>query len=393
MHDYSGKTYGRNEDVAILYKMFNAGHDVSMPGPRRLGKTFLLDRLVDAAPDQSWTAVKVEVAGCSDTRSFFRELCSKIGNQRSGGDRALGWLRQHFAQLLDPRPDHSGPWYQPLLSLDYETYFERLIKALSDDREGRWVLLIDELPIFLKAMHDKGDQGVDAARNFMNLSSRLRADYPRVRWMITGSIGLEPLAQAGTYMGVLSKFRVYDLQPLDHRQAADFVKDLATTGRLMFRDTITDVEAESLVNAVGWRAAYYLDALAQKLTGRPCTDPGQAESLVEEAMGQLLQPTESATFGVWEEHLRKHYRDAERTLAFAVLATLAPAAEGCSIDTLLATAGRSNLSKPALRALLQRLNVEGFITVADWESDDPTVVFRNPLLRRWWQRYQPQPTA
>jgi len=57
-------------------------------------------------------------------------------------------------------------------------------------------------------MHDKGERGVDAARNFINLSSRLRADYPRVRWMITGSVGLEPLAQAGKYIGVLSKFRV-----------------------------------------------------------------------------------------------------------------------------------------------------------------------------------------
>ena len=93
IRDDSGKTYGCNEDAAILYKMFNAGNDVSMSGPRRLGKTFILDRLVDAAPDQDWTAVKVEVAGCSDARSFFRELCRKIGNQRSGGDRVVGWLR------------------------------------------------------------------------------------------------------------------------------------------------------------------------------------------------------------------------------------------------------------------------------------------------------------
>lgn len=393
MHDYSTKSYGRNEDVATIYKMFNADHDVSMPGPRRLGKTFVLDRLVDAAAERGWIAVKVEVAGCSDTRAFFRELCSKIGHQRSGGKRVTDWLRQHFEQLFDPRPDHSGPWYQPLLSLDHETYFERLIKALNEDQEYRWVVLIDELPIFLKALHDKGPQGVDAARNFMNLSSRLRTDYPRVRWMITGSIGLEPLAQAGKYMGVLAKFRIYDLQPLNNTQAKDFVKDLAAMGRLMSRNTITDVEAEALVNAVGWRAAYYLEALAQKLAGKPCHDASQAESLVENALGQLLQPTESATFGVWEEHLRKHYQDVDRLLAFVVLAALAPQAQGSSVDTLLVAVGRPELTKPGLRAVLTRLHVDGFITVTDWEGDDPAVAFRNPLLRRWWQRYQPQATA
>ena len=393
MNDYSTKSYGRNEDVASIYKMFKANQNVSMPGPRRLGKTFLLERLVDAAAEQGWIAVKVEVAGCSDTRAFFRELCSKIGSKRSGGKKAIDWLQQHLGQILDPRPDHVGPWYQSLLSLDHETYFERLIKALNDDHERRWVLLIDELPIFLKAMHDKGQPGVDAARNFMNLSSRLRADYPRVRWMITGSIGLEPLAQAGNYMGVLAKFKTYPLQPLTDTQAKDFVKDLAATGQLMHRKTITDAEAQALSNAVGWRAAYYLEAMAQKLSGDPCDDVAQAELLIEQAMSQLLQPTESASFCVWEEHLRKHYGDAHRALAFAILTSLAPYAQGSSVGTLLAAIDQADLTGSALKAVLMRLDAEGFITVVDWEDEDSRVSFLNPLLRRWWHRYPSQATA
>ncbi len=51
MHHYAGKSYGRNAEVAAIYQMFVAGRDVSMHGPRRLGKTFVLDRLVDSAAD------------------------------------------------------------------------------------------------------------------------------------------------------------------------------------------------------------------------------------------------------------------------------------------------------------------------------------------------------
>ncbi len=335
----------------------------------------------------------MEVAGCGDTRAFFRELCSKIGSRRSGGQGAITWFLQRLGQVVEPRSDHAGPWYQPFITLDHEAHFERLIKAMHDDRKRRWAVLIDELPIFLKALHDKGQDGVVAARNFMNLSSRLRADYPCVRWMITGSIGIEPLARAGEYMGVLAKYQAYELQPLTHAQAMEFVQDLARQGQLTHRQSITDAEAQALVAAAGWRVAYYLDALAQKLSGDPSDDPAQAERLVEQAASRLLEPAEAAVFGTWEEHLRKHYKDPERAVAFAALAALAPHSTGLTVDTLLATINRADLTRDGLFSVLKRLHVEGFITVADWDGDNPTIAFRNPLLRRWWHRYRPTSNA
>ena len=51
----------------MIYTHFEKSRDIEMPGARRLGKSFLLDRLVDAAPARGWLAVKVEIAGCKDT--------------------------------------------------------------------------------------------------------------------------------------------------------------------------------------------------------------------------------------------------------------------------------------------------------------------------------------
>jgi hypothetical protein len=295
--------------------------------------------------------------------------------------------------VLEPRSDQGGPWYQPFLNLDHEAHFERLVKAMHGDQERQWALLIDELPIFLKALHDKGPDGLVEARDFMNWTSRIRANSPRVRWMITGSIGIEPLARAGGYMGVLAKYQPFELDPLTVEEAREFVRDLARDGQLPDRQIITDSEAQALADAVGWLAPFYLDALAQKLSGTPTDDPRQAADLVEEAASRLLQPVQSATFGTWEEHLRKHYRDAERTTAFAALAVLAKDPKGASIDTLLAALGRADLTRDDLRVLLARLHTEGFLTGTNWESEAPSTAFRNPLLRRWWLRYRPQANA
>jgi hypothetical protein len=390
MTDYTTKIYGRNREVEAIYRKFHNDRDVAMPGPRRLGKTFVLERIVDLGAANGWHAVKVEIAGCTDVRSVFRRLCDMIGRQQTGGAKAISWLLQRLGQVAVPRSDPNGSWYQPLLSLDYETWFERLIRAMNDDPSRRWALLIDELPIFLKALHDRGPDGVAQALSFMNLLSRLRDDNKRVRWLITGSIGIEPLARAGNYMGVLAKFDTFELEPLTAAEAKAYVQDLASTGRLAARNRIADAEAEAIVAAVGWRAAYYLDALSQKMAGQPSNDPAAAAQLVEQAVERLLQPGQAASFGTWEEHLRKHYRDPDRGIAFAALAVLAPHPQGRSVDTVLTAIGRADLTRERLRAVLTRLHTEGFITVQGWEDPDPTGAFRNPLLRRWWQRYTPQ---
>ena len=387
--DYTTKSYGRNAEVAAIYKLFEAGVDISMPGPRRLGKSFLLDRIVEAGSARNWPAVKVEVAGCRDTRGFFHQVCAKIGSERSIGKQTLAWLSQRLGQAIDPRTDASGTWYQAFISLDHETYFERLVKTLHEDKQRRWALLVDELPIFLKALHDQGKAGVEAARNFMNQLSRWRVDYPHVRWLITGSIGLEPLAQAGNYMGVLAKFQTYELATLTEAEAVDFVIDLAHTGRLLDRQVISAEEAKAIVSEAGWRSAYYLEALAKKLSGPPAQNAADAHIRIQEAMAKLLQPAELSTFAVWEEHLRKHYADQERDIAVAALTALAPHPQGLGLDILLATINRPDLSKDALRKLLMRLDVEGFVSIDNWDAASPRAAFRNVLLRRWWQRFPP----
>ena len=395
--DYSDRSYGRNDEIARLFRAFGADHDVSMPGPRRLGKTFVLERLVDAAPDRGWMAVKVDLAGCTDRESAFRELCTETSrvlfDERRQLPKRLGtWLSQRAGQLLgSSKGSFGGSWYDPLTRLDVETYFRRLVHIMDDAPERRCVLLVDELPIFLKALHDRGPDGISDARDFMNLVSRLRERHKRVRWMITGSVGIEPLARKGDYAGVLAKFRPFELKPLNETQSVALIKDLAAKGRFMHREAITDIEARLLTKTVGWCAPFYLEALAAEMRDEPETDPVLADRAVEKAVEHILRHVHTTTFGTWEEQLRKHYDEPERTVAFEVLAALAEEDGGRDLDDLLVSVGRSELTRERLRdLLLRRLCPEGFVAVDDPATDSPTFLFLNPLLRRWWRRYRPQ---
>lgn len=393
MTDYTKKSYGRNAEVSDIFGLFKAEKDVSQHGPRRLGKTFVLDRMVEQAKFYGFICLKVEIAGCSEPKMVFRMLCDAIAAHRSIPQQTFSWIRQRMAQVVSPRGEQVGPWYQPVLSLDWESYLERLLSALQDDKEHQWAILIDELPIFLKALHDKGEDGVNQARGFMNLFSRLRSTRPRVRWLVTGSIGIDPLARAGQYMGALAKFHCYQLEPLTEPLAIDYLQDMAQCGLLQGRKEITIPEAQSVVEAVGWRAAYYLEAFAQNLPAHPETDPAKVQANIAAAMASLLKSHNKTTFGTWEEHIRKHHSDQQRGLSFDVLNAIAPNEAGLTLDALLSALNNPTLSRETLRQHLMLLVDEGFLHQEPFGDDTASYRFRIALLRLWWKTYRPQATA
>lgn len=393
MTDYTKKTYGRNAEVTKIFGLFKAGKDVSQHGPRRLGKTFVLDRMVEQANSHGFICLKVEIGGCSEPKKVFQQLCDAIAAHRPITRRPVTWVRQKMAQVTSPRNEQTGPWYQPILHLDWESYLERQLCALQDDEKHQWAILIDELPIFLKALHDKGETGINQARDFMNLFSRLRSATPRIRWLITGSIGIAPLAQAGRYTGVLSKFYNFQLEPLDEEQAVAYLKDLAHLGLLQSRKVITDQEAKAIIETVGWLAAFYVEALAQQLPKNPETDPAKVQANIAAAMSSLLKHHNSPTFGTWEEHLRKHHSDRQRSLSFDILNALAHHETGLALDALLAALSDATLTRDTLRQHLLLLITEGFLYQELFGDDGSPYRFRLAPLRLWWKLYRPQASA
>lgn len=69
-HD-NGKSYGRNEEVGALFKLFKASRDISMHDPRRLGNTFLRDRHRRCGP-------KSDVDGCPSRAGRLHRHASGI---------------------------------------------------------------------------------------------------------------------------------------------------------------------------------------------------------------------------------------------------------------------------------------------------------------------------
>jgi len=378
--NFDTSPYGRRSETDYIFSRFDAGKNLLMPGPRRLGKTFVLERLEQRASQHNYHAIRLDVSSCADTQAFFKKLAEKIEDKL--GNKILKQIKQRALQLGAPHQQNSQTLPQALLNVDWESYAGNLLKELAEDSR-RWLILMDELPIFLLRLHERS--AIDQAsrvmywlrENCLNLS---------IRWLFTGSIGFEPLARKGNYQGAMRDLEGFDLKPLEKSIAQTFVQDLAQNGLLPYRREITDSESCAIVDAVGWLSPYYLEAFSRHLQGVPTNDPAETQSLIEATRFSLFQSADKDCFSVWSEHIRKHYQD-NAAKASKLLAALSESPNGASSGTLLADLANPNMQDTELKRLLAILEEDGFI-VCDFEAD--THRFRMELLRLWWQRYLPE---
>ena len=384
--DFSTAPYGRRTETDAIFRRFDAGKNLLMPGPRRLGKTFVLERLEERAQGYGYVAVRFDVSHCRDEREFFTKLCQAIEAKREQGDSLLASLHQRVKQVIQGSSTGSGPWWQSALNLNWETFAEHLIAALAEDPQRHWAILIDELPVFLLHL-EATPNGLAQVKSIAYRLREFRERFPQLRWLITGSIGIEPLARRGEYLGAFNNLEPFELHPLSPDAATALLQDWPQAGFFEHRERVSIHEAEAIVAASGWLSAFYLEAFGKQLQGSPAEDAATALERVEDARKRLLQPVNRNYFETWPEHIRKNFTDPTQGRLFALLAYLSDFPHGLSSSGLMPVLNDPSLSTNDLRRLLNTLEEDGFL-VSDHNNDHHR--FRMELLRLWWKRYLPE---
>jgi uncharacterized protein len=384
--DYRDKSYGRKAECAAIFKLFSEGKNLSMHGPRRLGKSFVLDRLVELGADNGYEVIKVEIAGCQTADEVYGKICDAIHARQP--ELVVGWdaLVQRVNQVLMPKTNQGATLQQALLNVSWSDAFERTLKKLHDPKNGkRWVILIDELPIFLGSLHQSNQ--IPAARNFMNSLNAQLAETHSIRWLLTGSIGIDPLATEGNYQGAMAKFTPFWLEPLGNREAKDFLQDLVAKNTLQRSAPFSELEMDTILAELGWNAAFYLEVIAKACSATVPNTPEQAEIWIAEARKVVLKNT--AAWCIVGEHVRKHYASTAKNLAFNVLNALSDDPNGATANALLPKLENVETNPAAIKKILLQLADDNILVCDDAEGLQTRFKFHLPLQRKWWARHAP----
>lgn len=377
--------FGREKEQGDCWECLDADH-LLLLAPRRVGKTSLMWRLKDDAAAHGFEASYMSGAEASDEAAFVQRLYEAVGEltawrgiwQRLSEGPAGSLLRK--IEKIDV-----GGFSVELGGGDRDQWSllgEKLTRAI-DQHEGKCLLLVDELPVFVLALLRQDPSG-ERARRFLTWFRGLRQRSGMsgsLRWLLAGSIGLDTVAARLNLGDTINDLHIFHLGPFSRQVADDLLKELAASYDLELPEEVR----RHILRRVGWTIPYYLQLVFSELRRR-CAK-GQAADIadVDAVFEDLLKPAKKAYFDYWRQRLEEELGKPDAAHALALLNTIAVDENGASRPSLSqrlrGPVAESGQRKDKLRYLLDVLESDGYIV-----QEGDRFRFRSPLLREFWVR-------
>lgn len=354
---------------------------------RRVGKTSLMLRLREEAPEKGFAVAYASVADVEDEAGFTRRLLSAVAEAQGDTGRldrlASGPLGKLLRRVKKVEAFSTGFELAPFDDSEWQSVGESLARAL-DRQQGRWLLLVDELPLFVLELVRKDPEG-RRARRFLSWFRGLRqqADLTgSLRWLLAGSIGLDTVAARIRAGDTINDLHLIHLGPFTPELADRLLEELAASHEFPLADEVRT----RMLRRVGWLIPYHLQLLFSKLRER-CEDHGEPPTVtaVDDAIEALLRPAHKGYFDYWRQRLHEELGRPDGGFAIGLLGQAAPSEEGVSRETLSLALGKqvadADERAEKLRYLLDVLEGDGYLV-----EHEGRYRFQSPLLRVYWLR-------
>ena len=387
--------YDRQTECADLWRYLENDHVVAS-GPRRLGKSSIVNRLREEAEAKGLLVQHVDVQGIEGAQIFINQIAEHFPDESVNG--YLAALSHHAKQwrAAVKKIEFKGPgglgagielqagamqsWYKSAITLQ-----ARLTNVPA-------LIFIDEFSVFLQKLLKHDQKEAEA------LLAWLRAwrVTPGVacRFLFTGSIGLNALLASYGLSAQFNDCLEYPIGPFKPKAAREMVKLFAErAGR-----TISAATVHHLCERVGWLSPYYLcllldetmRAARDRVDENSSSDPVAPQSdLTSEDVDNAYERLIAARsrFIHWEERIKRDVEGSDLKFVYLVLTVLAKNKNGLTQRQLLARLAKlepePELRKERLQSILGKLQEEGYVGPPD---ETGRVRFLSFLLRDYWDR-------
>lgn len=393
--------YGRATVVEHL-KGILTNDDILLLGPRRIGKTSTARAVMASVKAQGWRTIEINVASCIDERGFLDKLETALKPElASFSGRALGVVGEAFGKISGriksvkipvPGSGSVGIELNDEGTEDWTKVASDVLHLIAQADE-RWLIYVDELPILLfTIIRNDPQNGVQRVRRFLDwFRNDVRAlpDAHKVRWLISGSVGLDTLVQEHGMADTINSLSHQGLAAFSNKVAIAMLGELANSYKIV----LTPDDKQHIISAVHWPQPYYLQMAFHHLRVLiAADDTASPASLIEQAIDNMVQPGADNDFHHWEQRLALQLSRTDADHALALLNQAAPAPEGVRAESLLAMLhermGDTVTTEEAKRTFIRLRDI--LLRDAYWWADESSgekrYRFRLEPLRRWWLR-------
>lgn len=368
--------FGREDEQKRAWRHLDSDH-LLMLAPRRIGKTSLIYRLRETSQAHGFYSVYCSFAGCSDERDCVAELFKALHPLQTVGQKTremFGWIKSiKYSDFGVEWGGDGGNWRQA---------GEEIAKALADT-DHRWLVCIDELPVFIVKLLQQGDAGRERARTFLYWLRHLRqTHYRQVKWLLAGSIGLDTMAARLRIGDAINDLKPFPLDAFSRESAERFLDVLAKSYDIALPPEVRD----HIIVRIGWPVPYYLQLMFSSLRDTVEDDGAPVTAATVDALfGKLLGPGYRAHFDYWRQRLDDELGQPDAGHAARLLDRLSGMPEGLDVATLGLALQRyvadAEERDRLLHYLLGVLESDGYLV-----RRNGRYAFRLEWLRLYWQQ-------
>ena len=383
--------FDRDTELAELTGLLRLGASVLITAPRRIGKTSLLLELANRLGDegaflfvdvQSRTTEADAVLKLAETAAQHHDLRHVVADAFRN---VLGTL---FSRLDEVTLSELSVKLRDGIAPDWRSKADEILERLAR-AEKPVVVAFDELPILVSALLCGDDrrmtpERVERTRVFLSWLREATIRHRReLRFIVSGSIGLEPLLTRAGISETMTTFTPLEVSPWDQTTARRFVEDRTRRAGVAMSDGAADRLLERIACFIPHHVAMFVHFVLQDSRRRGATkcSPADVDRIYHEQMLSVHGHVELATY---EDRLRR---------------VVAPETLGAALELLTEAAVVGRLTQAAASAVLQAQGLVGrdaaetlrfllgvFVHDGYLKRRGDDFVFVSNLLRDWWSR-------
>ncbi|MDE2998455.1 MAG: AAA family ATPase [Gemmatimonadota bacterium] len=375
--------FDRKRELQILETRVRDRNHVLLTGQRRMGKTSIVRELGRRLEADGWIFLFADVEGATSAEDVITEIARAAHPVRSIASRFAAAMKRFINE-----------------NFEEITAIEFGVKIRAGLNEGNWrhhgeqmfnvcanqdrpvLLVIDELPIFLKRMlqQDENAHRVDQFLSWLRGVLQKLGDGAPVL-IVSGSIGLEPLVRRIGIPDRINHLYPYRLGPWDLDTSVKCFNRLAES----YAFTVKDGVAEAVYNALGIGIPHHVQSFFARLRdfatmhGRDLVKLNDVDHVYR---NELLGPSGQSNLVHYETRLKEGLEDESYPIAMEILAEAA-------VQEVFTSDARHSLGRMYSRLvddapsriadILEVLEHDGYLKLVNGGYR-----FESRMLKDWW---------
>jgi AAA+ ATPase superfamily predicted ATPase len=344
--------WDREKELGLLIEYLEHGANILLTAPRRTGKTSLM-REAARNLEGKYICLQVDLQKANSAADAVVELSMATRPHLNLWKKTTSLFSSVLEKMTGTveslRLDQLTVTLRSDVSIaDWQAKGDRLFEALSES-ELPVIIFFDEVPILVNRLLQGADYHVTAERRketdaFMSWLRENSIRYQgRVRIVVTGSIGLEPILHLAGLNATLNTFTPFPLGPWSGEVARGFLREAASEYGVNLKDN-ADL---TVIEQLGYCIPHYVQVFFDKLY-RHCRLSGTTD--ITPVLVEEIYKTDM--LGVQGHAELSHLEERLRTVLGPVVFPLA-------LEALTEAAVAGTLSVGTARAITEKYPVEG----------------------------------